>query len=58
MCIRDRLISIIIPFYSQKTWLQESLESLVNQEYSHFEVILINDGSKEDIDEILSLIHI
>ena len=48
------LISIIIPFYSQKTWLQESLESIVNQEYSHFEVILINDGSKEDIEEIIA----
>ncbi len=50
----EQLISIIIPFYSQKNWLQESLESLANQEYSHFEVILINDGSKEDIEEIIA----
>lgn len=50
----EQLISIIIPFYSQKTWLQESLESLVSQEYPHFEVILINDGSKENIDGIIA----
>jgi len=47
------LISIIIPFYSQKQWLKEALDSLLNQEYKSIEVILINDGSNEEIDDLI-----
>ncbi|WP_188049988.1 glycosyltransferase family 2 protein [Flavobacterium sp. GP15] len=43
------LVSIVIPFYHNKIWLFEALESVYNQSCSDFEIILINDGSKEDI---------
>lgn len=46
-------VSIIIPFYSHKDWLIESLESVFNQTFNNFEVILVNDGSKEDISDII-----
>ena len=47
------IVSIIIPFYSHKDWLIESLESVFAQSYSDYEVILVNDGSKEDIRDVL-----
>lgn len=46
-------ISVIIPFYSNVQWLHEALESVFSQTYENLEVILINDGSKEDISSIL-----
>ena len=49
-----RSVSIIIPFYSGKYWLKEALESVFNQTFKDYEVILVNDGSKEDISDILS----
>lgn len=42
-------ISVIIPFYKEMKWLLEALESVYNQTYSNIEVLLINDGSLEDI---------
>jgi len=42
-------VSVIIPFYRELNWLLEALESVYNQSYNNFEVILINDGSQEDI---------
>lgn len=42
-------VSVIIPFYRELGWLLEALESVYNQSYKNFEVILINDGSQEDI---------
>lgn len=51
--LMNDLISIIIPFYSQKQWLKEALDSLLNQEYKSIEVILINDGSNEEIDDLI-----
>lgn len=45
-------ISVIIPFYSHKEWLEEALESVFAQTYDNLEVILINDGSTEDISDL------
>lgn len=47
-------VSVIIPFYSHKGWLEESLESVFNQTFDDFEVILVNDGSKEDITDLIN----
>ncbi len=41
------MISVIIPVYNQASKLKETLESLVKQSYQDFEVIIVNDGSKD-----------
>lgn len=45
-------VSVVIPFYSNKAWLQEALDSISCQSYKNIEVIIVNDGSKEDLDDI------
>lgn len=50
----DDLVSVVIPFYSGASWLEEAINSVVNQSYKHIEIILINDGSDENIDSIIS----
>jgi glycosyltransferase involved in cell wall biosynthesis len=42
-------VSVIIPFYKNKRWLIEAIESVKVQSFKEFEIIVINDGSKEDI---------
>lgn len=49
------VVSVIIPFYSHKEWLQEALDSVFNQTFLEFEVILVDDGSKEDVNDLLFL---
>ncbi len=39
--------SIIIPIYNTEKYLNECLESLYNQSYDNFEVIMVNDGSTD-----------
>jgi len=46
-------VSVIIPFYSHLDWLYEAMESVFAQTYKNYEVILVNDGSKEDMTEFL-----
>ena len=46
-------ISVIIPFYSGVKWLFEAVDSVLSQTYNNIEIIIINDGSQEDISEFL-----
>lgn len=39
--------SIIIPAYNTEDYIDEMLNSVVNQTYKNIEIIIINDGSKD-----------
>ena len=41
------MISIIIPVFNAEKYLQECIESILRQKYSEFEIILIDDGSRD-----------
>ncbi len=48
------LISVIVPVYNSAEFLEKCLESLVNQSYKNIEIILVNDGSKDNSLEIIN----
>ena len=41
-------ISIIIPVFNKEAYLAETITSVLKQTYTHFELLLINDGSTDD----------
>lgn len=46
------VVSIVIPVYNVEKYLENCLESIVNQSYSKLEIILVNDGSTDESGEI------
>lgn len=46
--MEDRLVSIIMPFYNCGKVITESLNSIRQQTYECFEVLMIDDGSTDD----------
>ena len=48
-------VSIIVPIYNACLYLSKCLESLVNQTYENIEIILINDGSTDQSEDIVKL---
>ena len=42
------MVSIIIPIYNSEDFLDSCIESIINQNYKDFELILIDDGSKDN----------
>lgn len=49
------LVSIVVPCYNQAKYLPEALDSVLAQSYSHWECIIVNDGSPDNTDEVASL---
>ena len=37
------LVSIIMPYYKKEFFIRKSIQSILNQTYKNFEIILIND---------------
>lgn len=44
---KEALISVIMPVYNAGNFLRESIESILNQTYQNFELIIINDASTD-----------
>lgn len=49
----NELISVIMPVYNGDKYLEEAIESILNQTFKNFEFIIINDGSKDGSLEII-----
>jgi cellulose synthase/poly-beta-1,6-N-acetylglucosamine synthase-like glycosyltransferase len=45
-------VSIVIPVYNEGKVIQKSVASLLNLDYEHFEIIIVNDGSTDDTKEV------
>lgn len=48
------VISIIVPTYNARNYLSRCIDSLINQTFSHFEIIIVDDGSTDSSLEILN----
>ncbi len=46
------MISVIIPVYNVAKYLDQCIESIINQSYSYFECILVDDGSTDGSGDI------
>lgn len=47
-------ISVIVPVYNTEKYLKRCLESILNQTYKDFEIIIINDGSTDNSKKIIN----
>lgn len=52
--MNNPLVSVIIPFYAQVDWLAEAVASVLQQTFTDYEIIVVNDGSREDDSRFLA----
>ncbi|WP_286230072.1 glycosyltransferase family 2 protein [Neobacillus mesonae] len=51
------LVSVVIPFFSGVKWLEEALNSVLSQTYKNVEILVINDGSKENFNDAVQKLN-
>lgn len=46
------LVSVIIPIYETEKYIERAVQSVLNQTYQRFEIILVNDGSPDHSEQV------
>ena len=50
--MKNYKISVIVPVYNVKKYLEECINSILAQDYKNYEVILVDDGSNDSSEKI------
>ncbi len=50
----DKLVSIVLPTYNGQKYIKEAIESVINQTYKNWELIIVNDCSSDNTLQIIN----
>lgn len=53
LVMENKLVSIIVSVYNGERYIEECIESVLNQDYKNIELILVDDGSFDSSNVIL-----
>jgi glycosyltransferase involved in cell wall biosynthesis len=56
--IQNALISIIVPAYNVKGYIERTLESICKQSYQNLEIIVVDDGSTDGTQDVIKKVSI
>lgn len=56
---KQPLVSVVIPCFNHENFVQQTIQSVIDQDYKNIELIIIDDGSKDSsVEKIKSLVSI
>jgi glycosyltransferase involved in cell wall biosynthesis len=54
---RHPLVTIVIPTYNRATLVQQAIASVIAQTYSHWELMIVDDGSDDGTSEAINAVN-
>jgi glycosyltransferase involved in cell wall biosynthesis len=51
------LVSVVMPVHNAEQYLKEAINSILNQTYTNFELIIVNDGSSDESETIIKSLN-
>ena len=56
---KNPLVSVVIPCFNHENFVQQTIQSVIDQDYKNIELIIIDDGSKDSsVEKIKSLVSV
>ena len=52
--MKNELISIIMPTYNCAKFIKETIQSVINQTYENWELVIVDDCSNDNTEEIVA----
>ncbi|MGL5954556.1 MAG: glycosyltransferase family 2 protein [Providencia rustigianii] len=52
--VRDNMVSVIIPVYNSAAFISKTVESVLQQTYSNYQIVIVNDGSTDNTVDVIA----
>ena len=53
MMKQNQLVSVVIPLYNAEKYIEETMQSILDQTYKNIEIVIVDDGSKDQSPSIV-----
>ena len=53
----DKLVSVIVPTYNRASMIKRAVESIIKQDYTHLEIIVVDDASSDNTENVIKSIQ-
>lgn len=50
----EKLLTVVIPYYNRENTITETIESIENQTRNDFDILVVDDGSKDNAEKIIN----
>ena len=56
MMEQNQLVSVVIPLYNAEKYIEETMQSILDQTYKNIEIVIVDDGSKDRSPSIVKIL--
>ena len=52
------LVSVVIPTYNREKYIRRAIESVIDQTFKNYDIIVVDDGSTDNTEEVVKKLNV